>query len=262
MQLESGERVIHKSRDAFGDLVVTDSEFFRTLYFGSQSKQSCLYLEQPHVLTLKYTQAMAVSLMFSRQPKRILLLGLGGGSLVRFILQHCPDTHIDVVELREAVIRLAHGYFFLPEDHPRLTIHCADGLDFVEGLTPASYDMILLDVFDRQGPVSEFSHEPFLRKCAGALDDDGVLCSNLWNRGVDQFKHRYQLFQRIFDKHALRLALDKENGNVLVFAFKRAPNLAQLELLAHDLKSELGIDAPGYLRELREQNNTGLMSWF
>ncbi|MDH5300552.1 MAG: methyltransferase [Gammaproteobacteria bacterium] len=254
MQLSPGEHIIHQSRDAYGDLVVTDTEIYRHLYFGSISKQSSLLLQQPDMLVLRYTQAMAISVLFNSRPQRILLLGLGGGSLAKFLLNACPQATIDAVELRQSVIRLAHGYFGVPEDHPRLQIHCQDGLEFVRRLDATGYDLILLDVYDRQGPVNEFLQWDFLQNCRQQLRPGGVLCANLWNRQIDDFRQRYREFQAVFRKQTLRYVLDKQNGNALVFAFDKRPDLRQLETPAAMLKRQWQVDAPVHLAAIRGQN--------
>ena len=100
-----GETIIHRSRDTYGDLVVTEGALVRALYFGNEKRQSAMFLQHPGLLVLEYTQAMMLCLLFSREPKRIFSLGLGGGSIAKFLLRACPSAQIDVVELRRSVIR-------------------------------------------------------------------------------------------------------------------------------------------------------------
>ncbi len=252
------ERIIHRSRDEFGELTVTDGDFFRTLYFGNRDKQSCMLRDQPHILTLKYTQVMASALLFKRHPERVLVLGLGGGSLPKFFLHACPHTRVDVVESRPAVIRLAHEFFQVPRKHPRLRVLQGDGEAFVENLTgDRPYDMMFVDIFDSTGPAAALSRERFLTTCYESLSGDGVLCLNLWNRTVDDFDQRFRRLGRLFPVRPLKLVLERINGNVLVFVLRdpaRLDGLGGLRPQALALQHELGIKSLEHLRWLRQQN--------
>ncbi len=72
-------------------------------------------LDAHHLLVLPYTRYMMLSLMFLPDPKRILLIGLGAGSLVRYLSTMLPDCRIDAVDHSQEIIDLARTYFKLPE---------------------------------------------------------------------------------------------------------------------------------------------------
>ena len=150
-----GEYLIHKSSDDFGELHVKEEGLIRTLYFGNDKKQSCVFLPDPSVLVLQYAQAMAAALIFNPSPKKILLIGLGGGSLLQFLMKSCPKSKIDAVELRDSVIRLSHEYFLVPENEKNVNIIHVDANEFVKKKlqkTDQEYDLILVDAFDAWGP--------------------------------------------------------------------------------------------------------------
>lgn len=251
---DNNERIIHRSRDAFGDLIVADSSRFRTLYFGTQCKQSTCFLAHPELLVLRYTQAMASVLAFNPHPKRALLLGLGGASMAKFLLRACPDVIVDAVELREAVIKLAHGYFFLPENHSRLNIYCSDAEKFISQQDTPSYDLILVDAFDALGPIDNLSSQQTLETLKKLLGKDGILCLNWWNRITDQFPQRYKRINKLFERRTLKLVLERKNGNSLIFAFNSSAPIADTKALqqqANTLKRTLGVDAPYYLQMMK-----------
>jgi len=54
-------------------------------------------LDDPYALCLAYTRKMMAFLLFNSQPRRILQLGLGGGSLAKFCYKHLPDASITAV---------------------------------------------------------------------------------------------------------------------------------------------------------------------
>src|SRR3569623_1391487 len=123
--------LIHRSRDADGPIEVVDDGVIRTLHFGNDVRQSSMALHDPVHLMLLYTQAMMSCLLFQPDPKRVLLIGLGGGSLAKFLLHHFPRCKIDAVERRAAVVKLAHGYFQLPET-PRLRVTVDDACEHLK----------------------------------------------------------------------------------------------------------------------------------
>lgn len=253
-----GERTIHKSRDEFGDLVVTESNLLRTLYFGNEKRQSAMFLRHSSLLALEYTQVMMLSLLFQRHPNRIFCLGLGGGSIMKFLLRACPRANIDVVELRQRVIDIAHGFFDVPEKHPLLKIVHADGADYFRHNDElVLYDLILLDGYDHCGPVESVNNLRFLSSIKSRLSENGVMCINLWNRPGDNFHQRYRQLSALFHGGVLRLELGKKNSNVSVFCFNNASmmkSLSRYQGRARELQGSFGINFQKYLSRLYKQN--------
>src|SRR3569623_3741806 len=77
--------LVHRSRDADGPIEVVDDGVIRTLHFGNDVRQSSMALHAPVHLMLLYAQAMMSCLLFQPGPRRVLLIGLGGGSLARVL---------------------------------------------------------------------------------------------------------------------------------------------------------------------------------
>lgn len=153
----------------------------RSLYFGGRFLQSRMSLSAPHILLLPYTQYMMFSLLLTEQLQNVLLIGLGGGSLVRFLHHHFPECTIDAVEHSDHVIKLAKGYFQLP-DNSRVRIHCRDGKKFLTDTSlRRQYDLILIDAFDEEGMAAHIYDGRFFQHCAAALPPQGILCCNIWS---------------------------------------------------------------------------------
>ncbi len=153
----------------------------RKLYFGGEFLQSAMSLSAPFSLSLPYTHFMMFALLLKANLKNVLLIGLGAGSMVRFLHHHFPDCRIDAVDHSPHIIKLAKGYFQLPE-HEQVHIHCCDGYNFlVETRNTKQYDLILVDAFDEQGMSETIYADPFFRLCKAALCDDGILSCNIWS---------------------------------------------------------------------------------
>ena len=69
---------------------VIDDGKSRFLYFNVRLMQSEMSLKAPNDLAIRYTQKMMAFLLFQPHPKRIVLIGLGGGSLIKFCYQRMP----------------------------------------------------------------------------------------------------------------------------------------------------------------------------
>lgn len=257
---EPGEQLIHKSSDDFGELCVKQNGLIRTLYFGNDKKQSCVFLPDPSVLVLQYAQAMTTALLFGTSPKRILLVGLGGGSILQYLLKVCPQSKIDVVELRESVIRLSHEFFLVSESEKNVNIIHADAKEYVTRVAQKKsqiYDLVLVDAFDAWGPSQLNKDDNFIISCQSLLKLDGTMCFNLWNRKEDYFHHVSRQLSALFSGNTLELRLGKQDNNVIVFGFSNSQklnNMFQYREVAYQFKEKFGIDYERFLKMIEVQN--------
>lgn len=258
------ETIIHKSNDDYGEVLIKEEGMIRTLYFGNDNKQSCVFMPDPSVLILQYAQAMTASLLFNPEPKRILMVGLGGGSLVQFFMKACPNARVDVLELRESVIRLSHEYFQVPATQKKLNIIETDAKEYI--LSQAikksqEYDLILIDAFDAWGPAQLNNEDNFILSCQTLLKLDGVICFNLWNRKQDAFQHMSSHLSQLFSENILELRLGKQDSNVIVFGFSNSEKIRSIghcQRHVFPLKEQFGIDYVRFFNMLEVQNYSTL----
>lgn len=160
----------------------------RTLEFAPGDIQSEMLLSHPDALVLDYTRAMMCFALFVPRPRHILMIGLGGGSLVKFCYRRFPDCRITVIELRADVIAL-RDRFRVPPDDARLRIVHADAAACLApagrrnghaGADIAAADVILVDGFDRAGLPPALASAGFYRDCRALLHDGGVLVANVF----------------------------------------------------------------------------------
>lgn len=179
--LHSPATTVHKEFWKQRLVEIYDHGDSRSLYFGGRFLQSRMSLTAPHSLMLSYTRYMMFSLLLTAELQNVLLVGLGAGSLVRFLHHHFPECTIDAVDHSPHIIKLARGYFQLPDNH-RVRIHCQDGEQFLaDNQLRKKYDLILVDAFDEKGMSAHIYAKPFFEYCARALQPEGVLCCNLWS---------------------------------------------------------------------------------
>jgi spermidine synthase len=250
--------IVRHCRDEFGEMIVTDDGVIRSLYFGDVL-QSSIRLDHPAALIDEYNQAMMSSLIFREDPRSVLIVGLGGCSLVNFLVTCFPSCTIDAVEIREMVVDLARSYFLLRRDHANLNIFHASGQDFVfqnrDGC--GMYDLIIVDAFDEGGPAARLLEKDFLLACRQRLGEDGVFAMNLWSRPKDNFPALYCAIREAFGENAMKLAVSESCWNTIVFGFAGAKPLADLNMrrpAAKQLQQKHGINFPKYLKYLYWQN--------
>jgi len=242
-----------------GDIAIAEKNGIRILSFGDAAVQSRILLNQPDALLMEYTQAMMSALVFGSKPESVLLIGLGGGSLINFLLQSCPDASIDAVEIREQIISLAHDYFFIPRQNTNLTIINASGQDFIKQQAERGrfYDLILIDAFDEHGPASQTVEEEFLGACRERLNEDGIFVANLWTGPGDNFPAKYATVKAVFAGNAFKLVLSESEGNAIVFAFQNPSMCRELSAYrqeARRLQMKWGINFPKFFKLLHRQN--------
>jgi spermidine synthase len=251
--------VVHQSQSDDGVIEVVDDGDIRSLHFGTFPRQSCMSLQTPHTLELTYTEAMMAALLLNPEPERVLIVGLGGGSLVKFILHHFPNCQIDVVEYRKDVVKVAHSYFQLPENDSRLNIHIGDGYLFVQERfyqDTAAYDMLLVDAYDHVGMSASVGIQAFFDACAGLLTPNGVMSINLWGTNRPMFKQTMARINQSFEGRSLILPVE-DKGNVIGLATMRLITQASLKKLkpsATQYEEKLQINLPKSLYELTRRN--------
>jgi hypothetical protein len=60
---------------------VFDTPFERRMHFTNDATQSAMLLADPDALICQYTRKMMAFLLFNPNPKHIIMIGLGGGSV-------------------------------------------------------------------------------------------------------------------------------------------------------------------------------------
>lgn len=247
--------VIFSCRDADGVIDVVDESSVRSLQFSSAARQSTMYLREPRRLALAYTQSMMTCLLFGDAPERALMLGLGGGSLVKFLLDQCSGCTVDAVEKRPKIVEVAKEYFHLPQDK-RLSVHVGDALRFLEGPRADPYDLIAVDLHNSHGMAPVVQRSEFFPCCHRWLTADGMLVINLWY-GSSESEERLVRgnLAKAFKERVLYLPVaGKRNCIALAFGRSRGLDLAAARKRARQWQKRVQIDFPALLAEMRRFN--------
>lgn len=227
----------------------------RTLHFSLRFVQSAMRIDDPDHLELVYSRYMMSFLLWLPDPARILLAGLGGGSMVRFLHRHLPTADLTVLENHPDVIALRQE-FAVPPDDQRFRVVEADALTWLCGCPPV--DVLLLDIFDRHGLVGGLCSIPFFEDARRALGDGGLMLINL--AGPPQvWQPVEEMVRAVFGQEVWVLPVDAGLNRVLLArpATRRPlPWRAARERAAH-LATRTGLDFPAMLGDWERQRRRG-----
>jgi spermidine synthase len=182
------------------------------------------------------------------------MVGLGAGSIPRFIHAHMPAARVTVVEINPGVLGAARQYFGLPPEDARLRIELADGAAYVPQ-HPGSADVLLLDGFDDGAHAKELCTQDFYAAAHAALRDGGVLAANFMADDPKRETWRRRI-ERSFGGRVLQLAAE-DDVNVIVLALRGGPaRIAwdDLQTRAQALKRLYGLPFDYFVTSLKRHN--------
>jgi predicted membrane-bound spermidine synthase len=139
--------------------------------------ESIVDLKDPDALPVPYNQVMPVALAYPQATQRILMIGLGAGSISTYLGRAMPDAKIDVVELDPGVIAAGKDYFGLRETD-RMRFIEGDGRVYLNRHNDL-YDLILLDAFRELGIPFQMLTQEFYTLVNAHLAPGGAMASNL-----------------------------------------------------------------------------------
>ena len=230
-------------------IAVSESRGVRTLHVGGEAIQSSMRLEDPYALALDYTRCMMGFLLFHPEPRRALMIGLGGGSLAKFFHKFLKKTSIKVVELDERVVVAAREHFALPR---AIEVQIGDG---AEALEPECCDTLVVDAFEDELHVPRLASEAFYDGASLSLTEPGALVVNFMNDDP-KFDQTLQRLERAFGGAVIVMPA-LYDPNILAFALKGIPSTISWSALrsrAEALESRLDLPFTRYVARLRAMN--------
>lgn len=182
------EELEHSAQSKYSRIKVTRRDNTRTLWFvrdnGDEVIESRVDLERPDDLLIEYTRYMFMSYAFRPNPQKVLIVGLGGGSMVHFLQRRDPKVKVDVVEIDPVVASIADRYFGV-RSGGNVDIHVTDGFEYLNS-TESKYDVIYMDAFlrpsggtDKTGVPLHLKTLAFYDQLKKRLNPDGVVMFNL-----------------------------------------------------------------------------------
>jgi len=177
----------------FHRLTVTDNQGVRLLKF-ERNQQSTMLIGDPFETTIEYVGYLHITLAVAPHATRTLVIGLGGGSVVKRMWRDYPAMHLDVAEIDGEVVEVAYALFDLPDDD-RIDVHIADGREFLTRRND-TYDIIIVDAFDDDRVPRPLLTEEFMRTTTEHLAPGGVVAWNLFGAVYGPHSRMFRSFHR------------------------------------------------------------------
>lgn len=252
--------LIYKTNSLYQRVYVYRDGPVMTLRFSKRRPrviQSQVDLSNLRKHMLPYTRHMMAGLLYNPRPRRVLVLGLGGGVIPRDLHHYYPQAQIDVVEIDPAIPPIAKRLFGFRTGE-RLRVHVDDGRRWIKKRLRDSpgvrYDMVVLDAFNSDYIPFHLMTQEFLLEVRRILSPDGVVVANVFytNRLFDA---ELKTFREVFGRCQVFYVPDSTNA-MLVSPGKALPTLTRGEAMerADGVQRERGFhfDLPGVARQLRE----------
>jgi spermidine synthase len=247
-------QVVYEVQSQYQLITVLDTaNGFRQLIFdgkfdGSDAIQSEMNLANHDELTLSYSRHIMTALPVVEKPKRILIVGLGGACMQRYLHKLLPDATIETAELDPAIREVATTFFFFKEDE-RQIVHMGDGRKFIED-SKDKYDIIFLDAFSAMSIPYALTTQEFLKAVKDHLAEGGVACANLWDEEAN-YSDMVKTYSTVFPEwHVVKCAY---SGNSILLAL---PNQRGLTVQSWADKAEAfekvrptGLNLPQLIRQ-------------
>lgn len=201
------QRIDVLETEEFGKLLLLDSAIMLT------EKDEFAYHEM----------LVHVPLFTHPSPKKVLVIGGGDGGTLREVTRHSQVEEVTDVEIDEEVIRVSKRFF--PQlssgfEDPRVRVEVTDGIKFMKECPPESYDIVLVDSTDPEGPAEGLFTAQFYSDCYKVLKGDGILTVQAGSPYFQQdvLAHVYKAFKELFPIARVYLAGVITYGGMWAFA--------------------------------------------
>ncbi|MCU7904676.1 MAG: methyltransferase [Candidatus Thiodiazotropha sp. (ex Epidulcina cf. delphinae)] len=235
-------KVIHRRGS---DRQVLEHEGLRWVSLNDGSIASMMLLNEPAYPLLEYIKGLLCCLLFSPRPGSLLNLGLGCGSIERFVLSQLPDIALVTVEIDPLMIELSRDFFYLPASHPV-------SLDSAERFLKKNqqkFDIVLCDIHLKRGTATPLRTLSFYQDAAQALTKEGVLALNLLPSTEAEMVDILLKIRRVFPWVILYDVAAVENI-LLYCSTSPLPNNPILTSRAKNLHQRTGIDLSHICKQL------------
>jgi spermidine synthase len=236
------QNIIHEERSLYRNIVVAQNGSERCMLFRARrgmGRESCKDMANPKEFVFEYASMMLGSLFLNPSPKRILIIGLGGGTLPEALQEMLPDATIHTVEIDPAVEQIAYDYFdYVPG--PNTENFISDGRVFVKRAmsAPEKYDLVMLDAFEADYIPEHMLTRDFLEEVTQVMTPDGVLAANTFSRSA-LYDYESVTYQAVFGefynlKYANRIVLAKRGGLPSMDVVRENARIWDAELRSRD----------------------------
>ncbi len=256
-----GLRHIHQERSLYRNIIVTEDSTRRCMTFTitrrNSQNQSCQFLEHPEQLVFPYARMTMASLLVQDNPQRILIVGLGGGTLPEAYHKLFPEAEILVTEIDAAVFRVAREYFDF-EENDQVRVDIIDSRVHIKraGLRGEQFDLVILDAFNGEYIPEHLMTEEFLQEVKALLPEHGMVVANTFSNSR-LYDAESVTYQRVFGEF-FNLSMPGSGNRVIIASMQELPDSATLMARAgvmYEKLSYFGMDVRAYAARMSRDVN-------
>lgn len=240
-QVSVNAEVIHEERSLYQNILVTQRGDRLCLQFTVrrvQRNQSCMNTRNPKQMVLTYTRMMMSGLLIMPNPENILIVGLGGGTLVTVLTELIPTAYVDVVEIDPAVYTVARKFFnYAPTKNTRVILQDARVFTKRAASKSRRYDLIMLDAFNGDYIPEHLMTREYLQETRAILSDRGVVVANTFSTSR-LYDHESETYFQVFGPFINFTSGTSGNRIVLASGSSLATN-NNIKQLANDWQNRL-----------------------
>lgn len=244
-------KTIHQEKSLYRNIVVRELNNRRCLVFSlkrGDKNQTCTDLRDPKLLVFAYVRMVFAGLLVKPNPGKILVIGLGGGSIPATLSELFPEAGIDIVEIDEAVVRVAKKYFSFAENE-QMKVFVSDARVYIRraNLRGQQYDMIILDAFTGDYIPEHLMTREFFQEVKQLMTADGALIANTFSNSL-LYHHESVTYQQVFQTF-FNFKMSFTGNRVIIAMNQPLPGLKLLVARARQLADRLdryGIDVETY----------------
>jgi spermidine synthase len=226
-------QTLSRQQSPYQTVFVTERETLRCLEFerrGIQTRtiHSCYDTGQPDQVWLDYNHLAFGAFLAMPNPKRVLVIGLGGGTIPHVIHRAYPNVEIDSVEIDPVVATIAQTDFpYRTDDRNR--VHINDGRYFVKKALSRGehYDIIILDAFSKEISPSHMLTREFFTELRSLMGPNGVLIANTIRHEGRLYDHESVTYHAVFGDF---VTFNTPSGNRMLMASSDPTRLNRLFL--------------------------------
>lgn len=242
VQAQGQLRTIHQERSLYRNILVTEDGSRRCMRFTvaelDGQNQSCRFLKDHDKLVFPYAKMVLTSLLVQDHPKRILIVGLGGGTLVHTYSTLFPQANIIIAEIDVAVVKVAHTYFDFTATN-KISVAEEDGRLYVKraGLRGEKFDLVILDAFNGDYIPEHLMTAEFFEEVKKLLGDSGMVVANTFS-GSRLYSAESQTYAKVFGKF-FNIRMNTSGNRIIVATPQALPDAATLKQRAAALGDRL-----------------------
>lgn len=200
-----------------GNIIVDEDKKYKTLRFNEVVQTR---INKTSIFSGEYWDLFP-PICYAFEKPNVLMIGLGGGAIIKELEVLFPNISIDVAEINPEIIRIYKEFFKEKTLNDISKIYNKDGFEFVKEKI-SRYDLIILDAYDVDKIPEKFLTEEFIIRANKSLKEKGILAINCIDtmryNGTENIFLKY--LNKFFDVYSLGSGFMTANKIIICFKEK------------------------------------------